>query len=147
MDALLQRRLGYEKALSEGGHEIDSSTMAELDPFNYKVEMKAAIKKMLNKPNGVDAIVFTTHYLAASGLRELKSLNIQVPGDVAIISFDELGAFDLVDPPITASKQPVEDIGNFAVEILVNEIEKKKTKIENNRVLKTNLLIRKSCGI
>ena len=146
LDAMLQRRLGYEKAISEEGSAIDNSIIQELDPFNYQAEMKAAIKKMVSKPNRVDALVFTTHYLAASGLRELKLLNIKVPSEVAIISFDELGAFDLVEPPISVSKQPVDDIGNIAVEILVNEIEKKKMKIENNRVLKTNLLIRKSCG-
>ena len=147
LDALLQRRLGYEKALSEGGFEIDAKIIKELDRFNYQAEMKGAIKEMVSEPSAVDAIVFTTHYLAASGLRELKLLNVDVPGEVAIISFDELGAFDLVDPPITASKQPVDDIGNLAVEILVNEIEKKNIKIENERVLQTELLIRKSCGV
>lgn len=147
LDALLQRRLGYESALTENGFEIENNHIKELDPFKYQDEMKGAIKDMVQKVNGLDAIVFTTHYLAASGLRELKLLNIAVPKKVAIISFDELGAFDLVEPPITASKQPVEAMGNEAVEILVNEIEKKELKIENERVLQTKLLIRKSCGV
>ncbi|MBT8302265.1 MAG: LacI family DNA-binding transcriptional regulator [Maribacter sp.] len=147
LDALLQRRLGYELALSENGFEIENDHIKELDLFHYQNEMKVAIKDMVQKENGVDAIVFTTHYLAASGLRELKLLNIEVPGKVAIISFDELGAFDLVDPPITASKQPVDAMGNEAVEILVNEIDKNNSKIENERVLQTELLIRKSCGV
>jgi len=147
LDALLQRRLGYELALTENGFEIENNYINELDPFNYQDEMKGAIKDMVQKENGIDAIVFTTHYLAASGLRELKLLNIEVPSEVAIISFDELGAFDLVDPPITASKQPVDAMGNEAVEILVNEIHKKNSKIENERVLQTKLLIRKSCGV
>lgn len=147
LDALLQRRLGYEKALTDGGIAINTGIQKELDPFEYKSEMKEAIKDMVGGSKGVDAIVFTTHYLAASGLRELKLLKVQVPEEVAIISFDELGAFDLVDPPITTSKQPVDDIGNLAVEILVNDIEKKHMKIENQSVLQTQLLIRKSCGV
>ncbi len=147
LDAMLQRRLGYELALTQEDYEINPSIIKELDTFNYQAEMKGAINEMVSEPSAVDAIVFTTHYLAASGLRELKLLNVDVPGKVAIISFDELGAFDLVDPPITASKQPVDDIGNLAVEILVNEIEKKNIKIENERVLQTELLIRKSCGV
>ncbi|WP_422079308.1 LacI family DNA-binding transcriptional regulator [Ulvibacterium sp.] len=147
LDAMLQRRLGYEKALKDWGLNIDTGILKELDPFRYKSEMKGAIRDMVNGAKRVDALVFTTHYLAASGLRELKLLNVQVPDEVAIISFDELGAFDLVDPPITTSKQPVDDIGNLAVEILVNEIEKKNMKIENQSVLQTQLLIRKSCGV
>jgi LacI family transcriptional regulator len=147
LDAMLQRRLGYEVALNENSQKIESKVIQELPRFNYQAEMKGVIKDMVSGPKGVDAIVFTTHYLAASGLRELKLLNVKVPEDVAIISFDELGAFDLVDPPITASKQPVAAMGNEAVEILVNEIEKKDLKLDNERVLQTKLLIRKSCGV
>lgn len=147
LDAILQRRLGYETALVEEGLEINTRIIKELDPFAYKSEMKDAIKDMVSGLTGVDAIVFTTHYLAASGLRELKLLDVKVPSEVAIISFDELGAFDLVDPPISTSKQPVDDIGNLAVEILVNDIEKKNMKIENQSILQTQLLIRKSCGV
>lgn len=147
LDAVLQRRLGYETALVDEDLEINTRIIKELDPFAYKSEMKEAIKDMVNGPKSVDAIVFTTHYLAASGLRELKLLDVKVPDEVAIISFDELGAFDLVDPPISTSKQPVDDIGNLAVEILVNDIEKKNIKIENQSILQTQLLIRKSCGV
>ena len=147
LDAMLQRRLGYEMALQEAGFEVNPAIVKELDAFHYQVEMKETIKEMVSGSNRVDAIVFTTHYLTASGLRELKSLNVKVPDEVAIISFDETGAFDLADPPITANQQPVEDMGNLAVEILVNEIEKKDIKMDNQRVLKTRLLIRRSCGV
>lgn len=147
LDAMQQRRLGYEMALKESGLGNTIEIVKELDTFSYQVEMKGAISDMITKCRDLDAIVFSTHYLAASGLRELKVLHIKVPDEVAIMSFDELGAFDLVDPPITTSKQPVDEIGNLAIEILVNEIEKKNIKMEDQRILKTKLLIRKSCGI
>lgn len=146
LEAMVQRQLGYERAITDEGYELMKYHMKALDRFNYQDEMKAAVQNMVLGANKVDAVVFTTHYLAASGLRELKLLNISVPEEVAIISFDELGAFDLVDPPITASKQPVDDMGHQAVEILVNEIEKKNLLIDNKRVLQTKLLIRNSCG-
>ena len=147
LEAMVQRRLGYETALMANGHQIHVDIIKELNPFDYKSDMKKAIIDMVKGPNRVDAIVFTTHYLSSSGLRELRSLHINVPSEVAIISFDEHGAFDLVDPPITASKQPVDDIGNLAVGILVNDIEKKHLKIEHQRILQTQLLVRKSCGV
>ena len=147
LEAMLQRRLGYETALIADGRQINAGKIKELDPFDYKSEMKKAISDMVKGPNSVDAIVFTTHYLASSGLRELRSLHIKVPSEVAIISFDEHGAFDLVEPPITASKQPVDEIGNLAVEILVNDIEKKNLKIEHQSILQTQFLVRKSCGV
>ncbi len=147
LDAMLQRKLGYQVAIKDNGMTPNSRAIKELNFFDYQSEMKKAIKAMVTGAKSVDAIVFTTHYLAASGLRELRSFGIDVPREVAIISFDELGAFDLVDPPISASRQPVKDIGNIAVEILVNQMEDKNEKIDNKRVLKTELLIRKSCGV
>ncbi|EAR02399.1 LacI family DNA-binding transcriptional regulator [Maribacter sp. HTCC2170] len=146
LEAMMQRQLGYEMALNDNGLEVIAGHIKKIDRFNFHNEMGKALKTIVQGENKVDALVFTTHYLAASGLRELKLLDIEVPESVAIISFDELGAFDLVDPPITASKQPVEAMGNEAVEILVNEIEKKNLEIDNERVLRTKLLIRKSCG-
>lgn len=146
LDAMEQRLLGYKDALKSADLEFKSEFVKQLNPIEYKQEMKQSIYDLLKVSNGIDAIVFSTHYLTASGLRELKLLNCKLPEEVAIVSFDELGAFDLVEPPITTSKQPVKDIGNFAVEILVNEIENKNIKIENKRVLQTKLLIRKSCG-
>jgi DNA-binding LacI/PurR family transcriptional regulator len=40
----------------------------------------------------------------------------------------------------------VEDIGRLAVEILVHEIGRKVAGMDKQRVLPTQLLIRKSCG-
>ncbi|MEO1009930.1 MAG: LacI family DNA-binding transcriptional regulator [Bacteroidota bacterium] len=146
LHAIWERRSGYEEALIGNGLKLHFGLIKELDPFGYQDEMKSALQDMIDDPKGLDAIVFTTHYLAACGLRELKGLGVSVPDEVAIISFDEMGAFDLVDPPITASKQPVDDIGNLTVEILVNTMQGKDIQMENERILDTDLLIRSSCG-
>lgn len=146
LEALEQRHKGHEKAIRDSGLEYRPEIVKLLNPAGYKTEMEAALSQMLEGPHAVDGLVFTTHYLAAAGLRVLKGLKVKVPEEVALISFDELGAFDLVEPPITANQQPVENIGRFAVEILVHEIEKQKTAMEKQRVLPTQLLIRKSCG-
>ena len=108
--------------------------------------MKKAIRELVEAPNSVNAIVFSTHYLTASGLRELKALNCKVPDEVAIVSFDELAAFDLVDPAITSIIQPVKEIGNYAVEILVDEMENIGKVKAKKKILQTGLIIRKSCG-
>lgn len=146
LDAMLQRRLGYEKALLDAGLKLVPESVKLLDPFNYEPEMQRAVRDTLRGPHAVDALVFTTHYLAASGLRALKALKVRVPDEVAIMSFDELGAFDLVEPPITANRQPVEEIGRLAVEVLVHEIGEKGAAMDKQRVLPTQLLIRSSCG-
>ncbi|MEE9361683.1 MAG: LacI family DNA-binding transcriptional regulator [Cellulophaga sp.] len=144
LEALKQRLLGYTKALVE--NNIKTSYIKELSSNEYKEQMKDAIEELIKYPNKVDAILFSTHYLTALGVRELKNFNIAMPNEVAIISFDELSAFDLVDPPITSLIQPVDKMGDVAVEILLKDIENKKCSVDKKVILETGFRIRKSCG-
>ena len=65
---------------------------------------------------------------------------------MAIVSFDERGAFDLVDPPITSIKQPGSEIGELSVDILIDEIQGNKSVVDKTRMLEPFLVVRKSCG-
>ena len=144
LEALKQRLKGYKDAL--GKNRMNSNLIKELNSDNFKEEMKLAIKELIQSHNRIDAIVFSTHYLTALGLRELKNNNITVPNDVAIVSFDELSAFDLVEPPITSIIQPVNKIGDNAVEILLHSIANKNSVVNKKIILETEMIIRKSCG-
>ncbi len=146
LDAIKQRLYGYHDALKANDIPLSKNYIKELNIEHYQQEIKGAIIDLITASKPVDAIVFSTHYLTASGLRELKVLKIKVPDEVAIVSFDELGAFDLVDPAITSIIQPVHEIGNDAVDILIDDIEKIGSVKEKKKIVKTGLMIRKSCG-
>ncbi len=146
LEAIHQRYLGYKSALIEAGINFNKDLVKELSPLNYEDEISKAIGDLLKFPNSVDSVVFVTHYLTSVGLRELKRRQVKVPQEVAIVSFDELTAFDLVDPPITSVIQPVRDIANLSVEMLVNRIEGKDKTMVQKTVLDSKLVVRKSCG-
>ena len=146
LEAIRQRLLGYKEALSDFNINTKKEFVKELSPKNYEEEMNLAIEELLKPSNSVDSIVFSTHYLTAFGLRALKKLKIKVPEEVAIVSFDQLSAFDLVDPPITSIIQPVAEIGNLALDILMEKIDGINLKVNSKRVLDTKLEIRRSCG-
>lgn len=146
LDAITQRYLGYKKALNDAGRSLEENLVKEIEREEYIDDMKTAINALVMRKNPVDAIIFSTHYLASQGLRVLKQMNIHVPKDVAIISFDELSAFDLVDPPITSVIQPIKDIGASAIEILLEIINGDKTNSKQALVLPTRIEVRGSCG-
>ncbi|KAA3636553.1 MAG: LacI family transcriptional regulator [Bacteroidetes bacterium] len=146
LEAIRQRLRGYKETLESLGLKPEKAFIKELDKETHKTAMKKAIFELVSKPVSVDAIVFSTHYLTSMGLRELRALGKNVPKDVAIVSFDEMSAFDLVDPPITSILQPFNDIGNLAVECLFKEMKNKMVKIDHQHILEVELLIRKSCG-
>ena len=145
LEVMRLRLLGYQNTLKTFNIDASDDLVKELDNINYKEEIGEALDALVRLPNRVDAIIFATHYLTSLGLRELRRLHVKVPQEIAIVSFDELGAFDLIDPPITAIVQPTDDIGDQAVDILMDVIEGK-NKMTKKRLLETTLIVRKSCG-
>ncbi len=145
LEPIHQRLVGYLETMEAHGLEVEPGFVRELNYENYEAEMPQVIRTMVEAPVTIDGIVFATHYLTAAGLRELKKLNILVPRQVAIVSFDQMNAFDLVEPPITAVSQPVDEIGDRAVDILLNNLENPVTPLEH-LILNPSFICRESCG-
>jgi LacI family transcriptional regulator len=101
-------------------------------PF-YEQDVAAAVRELTSPDVGCDAIFFATDTLAITGLKNLISLRVNIPKDVAFMSFDEAEAFALFQVPVTHLRQPLEEIGVSAVEMLLEEIQEGK---EDNRDVK-----------
>lgn len=146
LEPIAQRLLGYKDALATFNIKLEKEHIFEIEREEYLHEIEKAIQNLLLSKKAVDAIVFTTHYLASQGLRLLKKLKIKVPDDVAIVSFDELSAFDIVDPPITSVIQPIKEMGCSVIDVLLNKINGDINQDSKGIVLETKLEIRQSCG-
>lgn len=146
LEAISKRLVGYSRTMEENELKIEANFIQELDYESIDLVMYQVIKKMFEFPSSVDGIVFTTHFLAAAGIRELKKLNIRIPIDLAIVSFGQMSAFDLIEPPVTSVLLPSDEIGDRAVDILLKNMKGESTGYEKV-CLKTNLVVRKSCGM
>ncbi len=145
LEPLRERLVSYVQTMEKYGLPIEEGFIHELDYENIETDIQNVIKEMVQSPADIDAIIFATHYLAADGLRELKKMNIKVPADVAIASFGQMSDFDLIEPSITSVLLPSSEIGDKAVDILLRNM--KETTLGNEKViLKTELVVRKSCG-
>lgn len=143
LEVLHQRLVGYQLAMEQHGLHPEDLWIRELDYEYTESDMLEQIKILVQ--SGMDGIVFTTHFLAASGIRALKKLHLRVPADVALVSFGQMNAFDITEPPITSIVQPVDELGDRAVEILLQNLG---GEISDHRciILNNKLEIRKSCG-
>ncbi|WP_242202026.1 LacI family DNA-binding transcriptional regulator [Aestuariivivens insulae] len=148
LEAMRQRLKGYQDTVEQGGSPQDQVFVECLAQDQYQQRMEGVIRTMVKSPNKVDALIFATHYLAHEGLRALKKLRVKIPEEVAVMSFSEMSAFDLVDPPISSVMLPMQEIGNAAVDILVDEMDGTHAvqAHEKRRILDTELLVRQSCG-
>ena len=145
LEAIHQRLAGYRLSMEQNELPIGDKWIRELDYEYTESEMLEQIRFMVQDPSTIEGIVFATHFLAASGMRALKELTVRVPEEVALVSFGQMNAFDLVDPPITSIIQPVDELGDRAVEILLENLG---GQYSNHRrvILNNRLEIRKSCG-
>ena len=107
-------------------------------------DVQKSVQELISASPDCDAIFFATEMLAVNGLKRINALQIKVPDNLAVVSFDEAEAFELFYCPITHARQPLEKMGKVAVNTLMDIINHK--KICKRIYLESNFHIGKSCG-
>lgn len=148
ISTIADRVSGYKEALKQNGIKFNSKLNYEIGFHTLEKDVLSALKGLLKPPTSATAIFATNNIIARMCIRKLKEMNLQIPRDVALVSFDDIELFEFNYPPITAVSQPVDEIGENAVSILINQIKNKNKDLKTVQqiVLPTNLVIRKSCG-
>ena len=138
-----QRRLGYSRALKEAGIESDPSLIIHSDYFQDSAISKT--HQLMKEANRPDGILVVSDRLAIGVLIALRELNISVPEEVKMVSFNNEPICSVVSPTISSIAQPLEEIGRLSVELLLEQIEHKTDNpTPRVEVLKTKLIVRES---
>jgi len=104
-----------------------------------------AVKTLLDKKNlKFEALVSSNDDMALSALQELKARGIKIPEDIAITGFDDVEETSLVTPPLTTVHQPLYEMGEKSVEMILSIISGK--DVPEKVFLPTKPIIRNSCG-
>jgi LacI family transcriptional regulator len=140
---LNERVNGYKRAVLDKGLINKSKNIKYINETNIDVEVPNAIDELLSNEDKIDALFFATNKLALAGLKKLMVLNIKIPEELALITFDESEAFDIFKVPVTHIKQPLYEISKEAVEIITGMIEDKNLKFKP-RVYNSKLIIKQS---
>lgn len=70
----------------------------------------------------IDAVFFLTNYLGVLGIEAIKELHIRIPEQLAVLCFDDNDIFRLYSPSISVIRQPVEAIGQKAMQTLIERL-------------------------
>jgi len=148
LSTMQDRLKGYKEALKQNNLKYSPKLVQEINFNQIEEDTLEALKNLIKPPVNATAIFTANNSIARMCIRKIKELNLQIPRDIALVSFDDIELFEFNYPPITAISQPVEDIGEKAVEILIEQIKSQKQKTISYKqvVLPTNLKVRKSCG-
>lgn len=147
LSTLKERTNGYKEALKENNIRVDSSLIREIPFDNIKEDVYRELKDLLSPPQSITSLFVANNNIAVACLECFMEMNIRVPQDVSLVSFDDIDAFKLCYPPVTAVSQPISKMGEEALNILIKNINSEEDVFKYEHVsLTTDLKIRRSCG-
>lgn len=136
-----QRRLGYEQALRARGIPVDEDLIRHAD-FRESGGRDAMLG-LLHDVAGLDAVVAANNLMTVGVLEALTESGRAVPGDVAVVAFDDIPWAGLVRPSLTTVAQPAYDMGYRAGELLEGRLHHPDRKPET-LTLTARLIVRES---
>ncbi|WP_303315304.1 LacI family DNA-binding transcriptional regulator [Flavivirga abyssicola] len=137
-----QRKKGYIEALIKHGIEVNPNYIFE---SNLSEQDGIASAKKILELNTIDGIYSANDTSAISAIQYLKSQNIKIPEDIAVVGFNNDPISAVIDPSLTTINQPAFQMGKIASTLLLDQInnEFSSTKIVS-KVLDSELIIRNS---
>ncbi len=140
---MIDRLKGYESALAQNGCPMDH-TLLKWGDLNPESGFEAT-KHLLEQKNRPSAILAGNDQMAFGAIHAARQLGFKVPKDLAVVGFDDVPLSAYFEPPLTTVKIPRYRLGEGAMEMLIDLIQKK----EFNRIrwFKTELIVRGTTAI
>jgi LacI family transcriptional regulator len=135
---------GYRQALTAHRLPVDEDLIVEGD-FTEASSMAAA-RRLLTR--SVTAIFAASDIMAVGALKVIWEAGLQVPHDVALVGFDDIPIASALQPALTTVRQPTEQMGSMAADLLLNLLEDPPggDAPAYKIILPAKLVVRESCG-
>ena len=134
---------GYREALAAAGFEPREEYVAEGD--YYDESGYRGTRRLLELEQPPTAIFAASDLMAAGALRAANELGANVPHDVALVGFDDIGLASLLQPQLTTVRQDMHALGEAAAEGLSRMIDDSDAE-PVRRFVPTQLVVRSSSG-
>jgi LacI family transcriptional regulator len=116
------RRRGVLRALRQAGLERSALTEVTLRSQTPQEGDIAAARLLAASPR--PTAVFCINDLVALGvLRRMRLEGLSVPSDMAVVGYDDIEVATIVLPELTSVRQPKNELGRVAAELLFSEID------------------------
>ena len=125
----MRRRLGLEDV----EHWIESTL--------FSVEGGGSAADRLVE-RGASAVICGSDLMALGAVRAVRARGLAVPRDVSVVGYDDSLLVGFTDPPLTTVRQPMGDMGQMAVRLLLDALGGR--PVPHYVVLPTTLVVRAS---
>lgn len=111
----IERRAGFEQALTEAGLRVDPRLIVAGD--YQRQSGYDAVKRLVAGSVAFTALFVANDLMAAGALAGLREAGIRVPGDVSVVGCDDVPMAADLGPPMTTVRLPLAEAGRQAVEL------------------------------
>lgn len=138
-----ERMQGYRQALEAAGITLDASLVECGYSSNDAAQL--ATRKLLQLAQPPTAIMTSNNLMTIGAMHTLRDMGIKVPDDMALVGFDDFDWAAFFNPRLTVIRQPLQQQGSLAVQLLMQRIQTPDMAYTTHR-LQPELMIRDSCG-
>lgn len=141
---------GYRDALRAAGIDPDPALVwtENVNPSDGDEEAteigRAAALKLLSQPNPPTAFFAINDMTAVGVIAGAREMGRRVPEDISMVGFDDIHLCKIMNPPITTVRQPLEELMNAAVHLLIERMEGRNTGQPEHITLAPELIVRQS---
>ena len=136
---------GYRESLEAAGIDVRLELVAASGAIEPQSAHEATLQ-FLDLPAPPTAI-FAVNNVAAIGVAEaVRERGLEIPGDLALVCFDDLGQASRINPFLTVFAQPAETFGTIGVQLLLDRIVGRGDERERIVILPGELVVRASSG-
>ncbi|MEQ9287864.1 MAG: LacI family DNA-binding transcriptional regulator [Cyclobacteriaceae bacterium] len=138
------RKNGYIDTLKKHNLPVDPELIVQSQFFQMEDGIEPA-RKLMDLKNRPDAIFAVNDGIAIGTLSVLREKQIQVPGEIAVIGFDNDPFSSFSYPSLSTIDQPTYEMGMLAARILLKAINSPQEQRElRQEILKPELIVRDS---
>lgn len=135
-----KRQMGYIQALLAHQIPVDRDLII---PCDDRIGGEKIVGELIGR-YAVDGIFAINDWTAVGVLHGLRQMGLKAPEDVAVCGFSNEPVASVVTPALTTVEQNGSNMGEVAVELLVARLNAKESFETETRILKVNLVARKS---
>jgi DNA-binding LacI/PurR family transcriptional regulator len=142
LSTMRERLVGFRQALQE--RDIPLPEEWVITSSLSTEGGREAMRQMLTLPECPTAVFISNNLLSLGALLVIRELGLRCPEDIAIVGFDDHPWAAVSDPPLTVVRQPAQQVGQAAAEMLLVLINGEQPA--GPRVtLECELILRQSC--
>ena len=129
---------GFLDAIRETG--VRDEPWTETGDFTFKSGVEAT-ERLLRRGVAITVLACANDDMAAGAMLALHRAGIEIPSQISVTGFDDTPMSEIVWPPLTTVRQPIKDIAERTVHMLIEQAQDEEAHYE---ALPHELIIRES---